>query len=62
MKRKQIIIISLVAVLILACITFAILYFATDIFKSKRSNKENFTTAWNFPRSNKTGFDSDVRG
>jgi len=42
MKRKQIIIISLVAVLILACITFAILYFATDIFKSKRSNKENF--------------------
>ena len=42
MRKKQIIIISLVAVLVLACITFAILYFATDIFKGKSSNKEKF--------------------
>lgn len=42
MKKNKIIIISLVAVLVLACITFAILFFATDIFKGKSSNKEKF--------------------
>lgn len=41
MKKMQIIIISLVAVLVIGCVTFAILYFATDKFKST-SNKEEF--------------------
>ena len=36
MKKMQIIIIALVIVLLLGCATFAILYFATDIFKSDK--------------------------
>ena len=42
MKKMQIIIIALVIVLLLGCATFAILYFATDIFKS---DKEMFYKA-----------------
>ena len=41
MKKIQILIITLVAVLVLGCTTFAVLYFATDIFK-KSNNKEMF--------------------
>ncbi len=36
MKKVKILIITLVSILIVGCITFAILYFATDIFKSDK--------------------------
>lgn len=36
MKKVQILIITLVSILVLGCITFAVLYFATDIFKSDK--------------------------
>ena len=36
MKKIQILIITLVAVLVLGCTTFAVLYFATDVFKSDK--------------------------
>ena len=36
MKKIQIIIISLISILVLGCIAFAALYFATDVFKSDK--------------------------
>ncbi len=43
MKKIRILIISLIIILVLGCTTFAVLYFATDIFKSdKDSYKTNF--------------------
>ncbi len=39
MKKVQILIITLVSILVLGCVTFAVIYFATDIFKS---DKESF--------------------
>lgn len=36
MKKIQIIIISLISILVLGCATFAVLYFATDLFKSDK--------------------------
>ena len=37
MKKVQILIITLVAILTLGCATFAVLYFATDTFKSDKA-------------------------
>ena len=36
MKKIQILIIVLVSILVLGCVTFAVVYFATDTFKSDR--------------------------
>ena len=36
MKKVQIVIITIVTILLIGCVTFAILYFATDIFKSDK--------------------------
>ena len=36
MKKVQILVITLVTILLIGCVTFAILYFATDIFKSDK--------------------------
>ncbi len=36
MKKIQILIIVLVSILVLGCVTFAVVYFATDTFKSDK--------------------------
>lgn len=42
MKKIRILIISLVIILTLGCAVLAVLYFATDTFKSSKSNKDEF--------------------
>ena len=48
MKKFQILIITLVIILVLGCTTFAILYFATDIFKSDKELFYKYASQINF--------------